>query len=49
MLYFVNCFSDDNIVGVISNSEDYSYSSDLVYNTKKRLKNLEKEAEVSIL
>ena len=32
-----------------SQSDDYSYSSDLVLDTKRRLKNLEREAEVSDL
>ena len=31
-----------------SQSDDYSYSSDLVMDTKRRLKNLEREAEVRV-
>ena len=33
--------------GGTADSDDYSYSFDLVKDTKNRLKNLEKEAEVS--
>lgn len=46
------CFSENDEAmsperAEFSKSDDYSYSSDLIEDTKKRLRNLEREAEVS--